>query len=317
MIKLLLKEKHWGIGDDGYLLSRAARRRSSLYTLAQDHFCLTNQMLVHLGRLIVPTLSEIIECVEESTNSLSEFSKFCQYHITEEWLDELYDIEMNSISSMISDHWQDVGVRATFNRRELDGPSIVDILQQSDTTAIVPVAKIKTINPEIVQARAVVCAFPVTDKKDTLVHRIEECHYLSYKEIHKNTIWSAQKDGKHVEFEIGDRLAYPKLLKTDQSYMTALASALTCLGQEVIVCHRNHPNLISLDKVRGAKREFNPNYAWKTYDPDEPFAFLPIEPKVVRDFCDHGDRNIQFVLDDDTEGSKYDWQKDEEYMIPF
>lgn len=196
------------------------------------------------------------------------------------------DYDKNAIISM----WDSIGIKLSFKQH--DAPTISTVLNETSDIILAPVI---ASNPDLTAFSVKICVISNSginiEKPTTAV--IGNTWPFRWSEPATNIIWTAndkEKPSATEPFQMKFRLLVAEIKPDLQSILLALAHSLASGGNSVKCCRRMTPELRSAHKYN---KNIMPKYEWYDFDPNSEVPIDPIEPEIVRDFVENGDRNIR------------------------
>lgn len=221
--------------------------------------------------------------------------------------------------------WKSIGVslkieaKISKNRRA----TIMDVLNETMDIVLVPV--IKPINARLegfVVNSCLISNSGMNTKKPTISNFVTN-ETFKWGDIVMNSTWSClskETDKEKEKFDLKYRINKSSLTYNSQRSIQAIASSLSFAELDVWVCVKTLPSVRSYSSIFSTNADIteveSPSYRWVKFDHNNPINLSPIEPFIVRDFIENGDRLItleSITEKEDTHVINHPWEKDETY----
>jgi len=225
--------------------------------------------------------------------------------------------------------WKSIGVSLKIEPKipKNKKATIMDVLNETMDTILVPVISPANKRNDGFTISSCLISNSGLDAKRPTLSKLSIYEKLSWGKVVENAVWTCSSisndiDGKRKQFPMKYRLHKARIKNNSQRWLSALAESLSYGGIKVWVCTIDLPET-NMNAVARNKKDpsfkvpkiSTPEYKWEIFNPNNPVDFFPIEPIIVRDFVEHGDRNISLRgINGDKKQPDYPmWEIDEMY----
>tara|TARA_B100001778_G_scaffold334984_1_gene350316 strand:- start:3521 stop:4462 length:942 start_codon:yes stop_codon:yes gene_type:complete len=307
--KFAIEWDQLGLPDKGSF-DRKEKTGSTMFFYIRDALGLPDGTMINHIKLT--DVSELGKLFRKSGHHLPS----SLVNLPDDFFQSLEESEREFDRQAIISMWESIGVKFSFKSTAAP-TTLIDVLDETMDIILAPVI-VPHKNMQGFSVRVCVVSNSQQNTKSPTTAIIHQNWPIKWEEPYKDAVWTMNVENSIARpFSMKFRLAQAHLRPDLQSMITALAQTLSYNGCIVRCCQRIAPKVEITNRGRPSTK-LVPRYDWYEYDHRIAEPIAPLEPEIVRDFVDHGDRRVRLEHASMPSMPGARWEQDLHYLgAPF